>query len=159
MAACSSPVTDHIGIGEVRDDHIVFAGVDLLNQDIADLRRTHLRLQVIGGHLWGWNEEPVLPFALRVHTAVKEEGHVGIFLRLGDPRLLHPIRGKPLPEGINHELLFKRDFLVRNRLVIVRKADKGHLPALSPVKVFKILTAEDTGELPGAVRAEIEENH
>ena len=41
-------MADHIGVGEIADDQIVFAALDGADQLFGQLRRGHFRLQVIG---------------------------------------------------------------------------------------------------------------
>ena len=80
-------VPDHVAVGEVQDDQIINVLVDLLQQRIRDQIRAHLRLQVIGRHLRGGDQDAVFSRIGRFHTTVEEEGDVRIFLRFGDAQL------------------------------------------------------------------------
>ena len=77
----------HVAVGEVQDHHVVGPGVDALDALVAHLIGAHLRLEVIGGHLGGRHQHPILAGILLLDTAVEEEGDVGILLRLSDPQL------------------------------------------------------------------------
>ena len=61
-------VAHHVAVGEVEDDHVVVAGEDALDALVGDLIGAHLRLQVVGGHLGGGDQHPVLAGILTVST-------------------------------------------------------------------------------------------
>ena len=72
------------------DDDIILAGADGLAELVANLRRTHLRLQIIGGNLLrGGNQHPILAGVRLFHAAVEEEGDVSVLLCLRDAALGH----------------------------------------------------------------------
>ncbi len=58
-------VPDHVGIGVVQDDQVVFAGTDRLDRFVRELGRRHFRLQVIGRDLWRGDHNAVLAGILR----------------------------------------------------------------------------------------------
>ena len=151
-------MADHIGIGEVCDNHVVFSGFDRLDESVADLRRAHLRLQVISRNLGTLDQDPVLTRVRLLHAAVEEEGDMGIFLRLGDSGLGHIVGGKEFSEGIGDLDLRESDLLVGNGYVIVCEAAVEDLLARSSVKLVELVHAEASGDLSCAVRPEVEEN-
>ena len=74
-------VADHVGVGEVDDDEIVVleATIDFEGE----VGTAHLRFVVVGGHLLGADREiSVLPGIGLLDTAIEEERHMRIFLRL-----------------------------------------------------------------------------
>ena len=81
-------VTDHIGIGEVQDDHVVFVCGDLLKYLVRNLIRTHLRLEIVGRHFRRRHEDPVFSRIRRFHAAVEEERDMSVFLGFCDAQLL-----------------------------------------------------------------------
>ena len=82
-------VAHHIRVCKVNDDHIIFSGLNGLNQLLTNHRGAHLRLQIISWNLLGRrNQDPVLALIRLLNAAVKEEGNVGIFLGFCDSGLL-----------------------------------------------------------------------
>ena len=151
---------DHIRVRKVNDDHVIFAGLDRIYQIIAHFIRTHLRFQVIGRNIFGRiDQNPVLSLVRLFHTAVKEESNMRIFFRLRDPRLLHMMSGKPFSKRIRNGNLMECHLLIRNRRVIIGKADIRHIQPFSSVKALEIIVAEASRDLSCPVRTEVKENN
>ena len=63
-------VTHHVAVGVVEDEGIVLAGLDSLHHLVGDLIGAHLRLQIVGGHSGGLDQNAVLAGVLLLHAAV-----------------------------------------------------------------------------------------
>ncbi len=158
-------VADHIRIGKIADDHIILAAPDRLHQMIAHLISTHLRLEIVGRDiLRRIHQNAVLILVGLLLPAVEEERHMRVLLCLSQTELGVPVIGKPLSEGIGDLHFLERDFLVRDRFVIVLEADILHIKPLSSrasrktVKLVKIIVAEAVRDLACPVRTEIKED-
>ena len=81
-----------------------------------------------------------------------------VLLRLGDPGLLHALGRQPLAEGIGDIDLLEGDLLVGDLGIVVLEADVEDLFPGAAVKLAELVVAEAVSDLPGAVRAEIEED-
>ena len=93
-------MTHHVAVGIVQDDDIVLAALDALHALVADLIGAHLGLEVIGGHLGRGHEAAILTGEGLLHTAIEEEGHMGVLFRLGDAQLGQAAVGNILAEDI-----------------------------------------------------------
>ena len=81
-------MANHITIGEVDNDEVVFVFLDGSNEFVFDLIGTHLRLQVVGSHLRTRYQDAVLTLEWFLTSTVEEEGYVCIFLGLCRMQLL-----------------------------------------------------------------------
>ena len=167
-------VADHVRVGEVDDNDIIFAAADGRVQFLADFGRAHFRLEVIGRYRGRRNQDPVLILVGIFNTAVEEEGYMGIFLGLCQTQLLEAVGCQILTEGIVDGDLLESNIFVGDGLIIILEADIGQrhiavgscqvLDALG-VRSFAglfgdifIREAECLGDLSGTVRTEVEEN-
>ena len=66
---------------------------------------------------------------------------------------------QPFPEGIGDLFLLKGHRLVGDGLIVFRKAHIGEIPDPLSLKAGKLRIAESSGDLPGAVGAEVEEDN
>ena len=154
-----SRMAHHIRVGKVNDDHVILSGANGLHQLIAHRRGAHLRLKVIGGYLGGLHQDPLLSRIRLLHSAIEEEGHMGILLCLRDPGLGHMVLRQELAQGIGDGFLFKGHQLIGDGLIVIRKADVDQLQSLIPVKACERIVTERAGDLSGPVRAEVEKDH
>lgn len=84
-------VSDHVAVGKVEDDNVVFSAVQTGKQLVGHLIGAHLRLQIVGGNLRGVDECAVLPFRNGFYTTVKEEGDVRILFGFGNAQLMQSL--------------------------------------------------------------------
>ena len=142
---------------------------------VADLDRTHLRLQIIGGHLGRGRQNALFAAEGLLDAAVEEEGDVGELLRLGGAQIAQIGGGEHIAQNVLHRLRRADDgqleLLVvlghagvvqvlgqlgaRNRLV-------ERLPCIQVAAALGVqaaLAGEDAGHLAGAVGAEVEVEH
>ena len=82
-----------------------------------------------------------------------------IFLSLRNPYLCLFVGCQEFAKGIGDTLLLKRNQLVLDGLIIIRKAYIHQVQPFLPWEAVKAVVAECTGNLPCTVRAEVEENH
>ena len=111
-------VADHVGIGEVQNDHVVFAGVDRLHRLGGQLRRRHLRLQVVGRDLGRRHHDAVFARVRFLAAAVEEISDVRIFLGLGHAQLRAAGVGHDLAEDVRKAL--RREDRRHQRVEIAR---------------------------------------
>ena len=149
----------HVAVGKVQDHHVVFAALDALDGLGGDLRLAHLGLEVVGGHLGGGDQAPVLPGEHGLHAAVEEEGHMGVLLRLGDAKLGHVLLGDIFAENVVQALLGEGNDHIGHGCVIGGGTHVVYLKeALFPLKAGKIGIHEGAGDLSGTVGAEVHED-
>ena len=109
---------DHITIGEIDHDKIV-RFIHRRTYRFAYLRRGHLRLEVIGLDIRTGDQHPALSLIRGLYTAVEEEGHMGILLRLCSMQLSQPCFGDHLCKGI-FRCLFGEKHPIREACIILR---------------------------------------
>ena len=102
-------MANHVAVGVVDYDEVIFLCADGVNQLVLDLVCAHLWLQVVGGNLGRWHEDAVLAFIRCLATAVEEECHVGILLCLGYMKLVLAVVCKILAEGVLYILFVEED--------------------------------------------------
>ena len=93
-------VTNHIAVGIVDDDHLKLVGLDRRDQLVGDLGRRHRRLQIVGGDFRRRHENALLAWKHSFLTAIEEEGHVRVLLRLSDPELAQASLREHRPENV-----------------------------------------------------------
>ena len=147
----------HVAVGEIQDDDIIVPGFDALHAFLTDLRGAHLRLEVIGGHLGRGDQHPVPTGEDGLTSAVEEEGDVGVFLRLGDAELGHAHFAEVLAQAVVYQYPGERHLHIGHGGVVLRVADIGQGEEL-PGKAVELGVHQGPGDLPGPVRAEIEED-
>ena len=64
------------------------AGPDCVHDFVSDFGRRHLGLQVVGCHLWGRNEDPLLTREHSLTPAIEEKRDMRVFLGFRDAKLL-----------------------------------------------------------------------
>ena len=94
-------MANHIAVRVVTDDSVILAAFDGRDQFLGQLGGTHFRLQVVSGDLRRVNQNTVFAFERIFYAAVKEEGHVRIFLGFGDAQLGFVVLRHPLAESVN----------------------------------------------------------
>ena len=152
-------MTYHIGVREVDHDHIVFFRADRIKQFLANLRSTHLRLQIIGCHILGRiYQDTILSLVGLLYAAVEEEGYMCILLSLGDTCLLHVMGCQPLTEGIGNGDLVECHFFIRNGRIVIGEAYKSNILSHT-VKSLEVIITEGSGDLSCTVGTEVEENY
>ena len=156
-------MSDHVGVGKVEDDTIVFRRSDGLDDLIRHGEGAHFRLQIVSGHLRRRNQQTILMRIRLFDPAVKEEGHVRILFRLRDAQLPEALSRKVFAEGIFDRFRRKGHADARHRRVILRHADVAEIFYLRStgvaVETVKILIDEATGDFPRPVGPEIAEDH
>ena len=80
-------MADHVGVGEVHDDQVVFAGVDGLDGAVGQFGSGHFGLQVVGRDLGRGHHDAVFARVGCLLAAVEEVGDVRVFFRLGHAQL------------------------------------------------------------------------
>ena len=150
-------VAHHVAVGEVQDDDVIRAGVDALDALVADLPGAHLGLEVVGGHLGGGHQHPVLAGVLLFHAAVEEEGDVGVLLRFGDAQLGHAHGAEVLAQAVFHRDPGPGHQHIGHGGVVLGVADVGGGEIL-PLEAVEIRVHNGPGDLPGPVGTEVEEN-
>ena len=98
-------VSHHVRVGEVGHDQVVFTALDGGDEPVRDLGLGHLGLQVVGRHLGRLRHEAVLALLGLFLAAVEEEGHVRVFLGLGQAELPQLVLGHPLADGVDDDAL------------------------------------------------------
>ena len=93
-------MADHVGIGEVEHDQIVFAGVDGADRLVGEFRRRHFRLQIVGRDLGRRHHDAILALVGLLAAAVEEIGDVRVFLGLRHAQLLAAGLGHDLAEDV-----------------------------------------------------------
>ena len=152
-------VSNHIRISKVCYNHIIFLRVNSIKNLLANFRSTHLRLKVIGRNiLRAVYKYSVLALVWLLNTTVKEECNVSILLCLSNSSLLHSLCCKPLTKGVVEKDFLKCNFLVRNKWIIICKANISNIKALTSVKLIKIIIAEAMCDFSCPVRTEVIEN-
>ena len=152
-------VAHHVAVGKVQDDDIVLAALDAANGLFRDGRGAHFRFQVIGCDLGGGDKAPVLPGEDGLLAAVEEEGHVGVFFRLGNAQLGHTQLTEVLAKDILQLLVGEGHGDIGHGGVILRGADvvDGQEAALA-LDLSKVGVHQGAGHLSGAVGAEVTED-
>src|SRR6266700_4990624 len=165
-------VADHVSVGEVGDDQIesrVFNGLD---DGVADGLGLHLRREIIGGYLEGWDGRAVFAGEGNVDAAVEEVGNVRELFGLGYAQVAKVVRGENVGEDVVHRL-GRDDEGERVELVVLRHADIvqvlrdlaarddfierfPRIEVAAAVLVDAALAGEHAGDLTGAVGAEVE---
>ena len=152
-------VAHHVAVGEVEDDHVVIAALDALDGLLGDLGGAHLGLEVIGGHLGGGDQAAILSGEDLLRPAVEEEGHVGVLLRLGDAQLGVALPGDILAKNVHQLPVGEGDEHVGHGGVVLGGAHIGDGEvALLPLHVGEGGIHKAAGDLPGPVRAEVDED-
>ena len=151
-------VAHHVAVGKVQNDHVIGAGLDALHALVRHLRRAHLRLLIVGGHLGGGHQYPVLTGKHSLGPAVEEEGHMGVLLRLRDPQLGHAHLAEILPQAIAHRHPGEGHLHIGHGGVVLCVAHEGHGEKLAGEAV-ELRVHQGPGDLPGPVGPEVEEDH
>ena len=148
----------HIAIGEVYYDEVILLGVDSGHKFLSHLGSRHLRLEVVSSHFWRSHEYSVLTLEWLLASAIEEERHMGILLRLSYMKLLLTLFGKVLSESHGHIPLREENMYMLFERIVIR----GHaieLQAGDRLHAILLLESEHMGELFGTVVAIVEENH
>ena len=82
-----------------------------------------------------------------------------ILLCLGDSCLCHAVRCQILAKCVLKLHFLESNFLVRDRHIILGKADIFHILSRASVKSVKFIGTEGSCDLTCAIRAEVEEDH
>ena len=93
-------VANHIAVRVVTDNGVVLTAFDSSNQFLGQLSGAHFRLQVIGGHFRGVDQNTIFALEWVFYAAVEEEGHVCVFLSFRDAQLGFIVLRHPLTEGV-----------------------------------------------------------
>ena len=115
-------MADHVGIGEINDDHIESSVLDGFHHHVRDAGGTHLRLQVVGGDLGRLHQEAIFPGKGLLHPAVEKICDVGVLFGLGDAQVAQIHLAHHVGENVVHRLR-RDDHRQREFLVILGHAD------------------------------------
>ena len=125
---------------------------------LGQLGRAHLGLEIVGGHLRRRDEVALLAGKGFLHAAVEEVGDVRVLLRLGHTELCAPGVRQHRAEDVVEGAWREEDGVWE----VVLVAGHGHeavAPAARALEVGEGLVHQRSGELAGAVGAEVEEEH
>ncbi len=155
-----SSMTDHIRICEIQDNKVVFVLVNLLDNGLCDLGRTHLRLKVIGLHLWRRYENSVLARIWLFHASVEKESYMCVLLCFGDTKLLKSKLGYGASESWIHILRWKSELDIWHCRIVFRHANVCQiLELLASVEAVEIRINKGSCYLSCSVRSEVDENN
>jgi hypothetical protein len=136
-----------------------FAGADRLDQAVRDLRRAHLRFQVVGGDLRRGHQYAAFAVERLLATAAEEKGHVGILLGLGDAQLRElPLRD-PGAEHVVQRLRRKGAGDVEAGCVLRGHHEAGEPRTAPALEAVEGVIDQRPGHLPRAIGAEVHEQH
>ena len=151
-------VSDHVAVGVVDDDEIVFLFGNSLAKRVANFEGGHFRFEVVGSDLRRRDEDSILARERRFTSAIEEECDMGILLRLGDVELLETFGREEFAERVGYVFLVKEDVhalvvrVVRSHAVVLEVRDDMHA-------LFRhVLLRESDGHLLGAVVAVVAED-
>ena len=152
-------MADHVAVGVVADDEIKAVLLDGVHQNVRDRFRAHLRGEVVGGDGRGGYEFPRLSREDLLFAAVKEEGDVGVFLRFRHPQLPQSRLADHFPEGV-FEPSWRIGTGGRQAFGVARQGDEGgEGRGFLSREAVEGRVQEGLAQLPGAVGAEIHEDH
>src|SRR5690554_7983908 len=97
-------MANHVAVGVVAHDQVVFAALDGFDQLVGYFRRAHFRLQVVGGDFRGWHQDAVFAFKRSFQAAIEEEGHVGVLLGFGNAQLGFALAGHVFAKAVGQLL-------------------------------------------------------
>ena len=80
-------MTDHVAVGKVKDNRIIFFALDRINNLVRHLVCAHFGLHIVGRYFRGSNKDSVLALVLLFNAAVEEERHMSVLLGLCDSKL------------------------------------------------------------------------
>ncbi len=147
-------VAHHVTVGKVEDDHVIGLPLSIRRISfVGDGRGTHLRLEIVGGHLGGGNQAPVLPGKTVPPPPLKKKVTWAYFSVSAMRNWVRPSRLRYSPkmffsfswgEGHRH---------VGHGGIVLRGADtkwRGSTPG--PLEAGKRWVHQGAGEFPGPVR-------
>src|ERR1700733_4343183 len=148
-------MADHIGVRIIDYQNVKLAAFDCFHDLIGDLRRAHLRLQIIGSNPWRRDQNALLTGEFGLNAAVEEKGNVGIFFRFSYPQITQAVLGHYV--GQNH-LKMDRAESDREWQLFVELGHAGELYVLALAReALEIWLGERHRQLAGPVRPEVEE--
>ena len=150
-------MADHVGVGEIDDVRIVPARRQGADGFLGDLRRAHLRVKVVGRSLPGGDEDALFAGIGLLDAAVEEVGHVRVLLGLGQAQVLDAGRGPHVRENVD-EVLRRERRRQAELLLVFGEADEVNPGRLRPREIREPGLRQRPRDLPGAVRAEVEED-
>mmetsp|Transcript_76106 Transcript_76106/g.150867 ORF Transcript_76106/g.150867 Transcript_76106/m.150867 type:complete len:283 (+) Transcript_76106:557-1405(+) len=147
-------VADHVGRREVADEQCVFACLDLTHHSVRYRLRSHLGLEVVGGHLGRLLEFALLALKGLLAATIEEEGDVGKLLGLGGVELGETLLGYGLTEPVGQLLRRKDDRRFEGRAVLCHLQTHFWLARVGRLKLW--LDGDALKHLTSAVRAIVE---
>ena len=149
-------VPDHIGVGVIAEHEVVLGRADGAAQHLGDPLGAHRRRQVVGGHLLGRHQDPLLATVRCLDTTVEEIRHVRVLLRLRRPQLRPPGIGQHFRHDPRHGEGWIR-LRKWKRLVVLRHGDEAdQRGAFAPVESVEALERQRPANLPHPVAAIVE---
>ncbi len=147
----------HIAVGIIDDDEIELAALDRGDELVGHLRRRHFRLEIVGRDLGRGHENALFAREGLLLAAVEEIGDMGVFLGLGDAKLMEAGLGRHLAERAG-ELLGReqgRDELRQRRRIFDHAERGGEGDAAGAREALEGGVDQRRENLPHAVGAEI----
>ncbi len=77
-------MADHVAVGVVDHDHVVTLVFDRIDDTVSHFRRTHFRLQVVGGDFRRRDQNALFAWERFFTATGKEESDVCVFFGFGD---------------------------------------------------------------------------
>ena len=153
-------MTNHIGVGKIQDDQIVFICFDGFQNFFCYFISAHFRLQVVCGHLRRRNQDAVFVAVRCFHTTVEEEGYMGVFFCFRNAQLGQPLIRDIFSQRIGHGLRREGKGDVGHLGIVLSHADVAEIFDLFfSFKSIEILIHKCPCDFSGTVRAEIEHDH
>ena len=151
-------MADDVAVGEVGEDEVIALVHGPLHL-LRHLRQAQLRLLLEGNALGGGDPQVRLAGEGLVVAAVKEEGHVGILLRLGAVELPQARVADDLSQGLLDLLGSEGDGQVLELLVVHGHNDEVQVLHVVPPEVGEGRVHEGIGELDLPLASAAAEDH
>src|SRR6266481_975655 len=149
-------VADHVGIGEVEDDQIVFRHAR--EHFVGDLKRAHLWFQVVGSNFWRGNQFAIFARKRFLDSAIKKVSHVRVFLCLRDAQLRFAGSADHLSQDLAKLLLRKNERRTKAD-VVLREADKMDLRPDLAVEAIEIFQQKRLRQLSRPISTKVEKQN
>ena len=151
-----SGMAHHITIGEV-DDNKIIALIHRFAYCFTHFRRAHLRLQIVGLDTGAGDQHSALAWIGLFDTAVKEEGHMGILLRLRRVQLRQPCPADHFGQCIFGSLFGEEYRIGEAGIILCHRRDMQRNK--SPLELGKVLVTQCRRDLPHSITSEVHHDH
>ena len=150
-------MADHIGIGEIEHDHVIFIGLNLFDDFFRHDRRVHFRLQIVSRNFRRRHEDTVFTGIGFFFTAIKEIRDVSVFFRFGNAQLGLAGLGQDFAQCVG-DPFFIIDDVYRKVVFVTGHGRKVRVQFLRTREAVEIGDDESGRQLTGPVGAEVEED-